>query len=183
MNTLKMLTTLAGTAVLLSGALAEAQQRGGRGGPQQRASMMLRAGDADGDNSVTRAEIDELQGEMFVYMDRNGDGFIDNADRSPIHQRMQAMREERRAMADEAGEEMRERRRGRRQGGRGGRGRGGDNRRADTDQDGRVSEAEFMAAIDPLFSRLDSNSDGVISPDELDAAAERRQDRRQWWRD
>jgi hypothetical protein len=185
MKTLKLLTTLAGTAVLLTGAMAEAQQRGSRGGPQQRASMMLRAADANGDNSVTRAEIDALQGEMFVYMDRNGDGFIDDDDKSPIHQRMRAMHEERRAMAGEDGEEARERRRGRRHGGRGGRGRGrgGDHQRADADGDGRVSQAEFMAAIDPLFSRLDANSDDVISPDELDAAAERRQDRRQWWRD
>lgn len=195
MKTLKLLTTLAGTAVLLTGALAEAQQRGGRdgdraggrggdrGGSHHRASMMLRAADADGDHSVTRAEVDELQAEMFVYMDRNGDGFLDDEDKSPIHQRMRLIHEQRRAEAGENGEGRPEGRRGGRGGRRGPGGGDDDHRRADADEDGRVSRDEFMAATGPLFSRLDENGDEVISPDELDAAAERRQDRGQWWRD
>lgn len=195
MKTLKLLTTLAGTAVLLTGAMAEAQHRGGRGGDRggdhardgggshQRASMMLRAADADGDRSVTRAEIDDLQAEMFVYMDRNGDGFLDNEDKSPIHQRMRLIHEQRRAEAGEDGEGRHEGRRGGRGGRRGPGGGHNDHGRADADQDGRVSRDEFMATTGPLFDRLDANDDDVISPDELDAAAERRQGRGQWWRD
>ena len=33
------------------------------------------------------------------------------------------------------------------------------------------------------FERLDADENGSITPEELDAAAERRENRRFWWRD
>lgn len=39
--------------------------------------------------------------------------------------------------------------------------------RADTDNDGAISRAEFMAQSDKRFARLDANGDGEISGDEL----------------
>jgi hypothetical protein len=105
---------------------------------------------------------------MFAWMDRNGDGFLDDADRSPMHARMQAIR----------AEQGRDRPEGRR-GGRGGHGMAS----ADADGDGRISRAEFLGRENRMFDRLDADENGRVTPDELDAAAERRQDRRFWWRD
>jgi len=40
----------------------------------------------------------------------------------------------------------------------------------DTDKDGKVTKAEFTAAEDQMFQKLDANGDGVITPDEMAAA-------------
>jgi Ca2+-binding EF-hand superfamily protein len=40
----------------------------------------------------------------------------------------------------------------------------------DTDKDGKVTKAEFTAAEDKMFQKLDTNGDGVITPDEMQAA-------------
>jgi Ca2+-binding EF-hand superfamily protein len=40
----------------------------------------------------------------------------------------------------------------------------------DTDQDGKVTKAEFTAAEDKMFQKLDANGDGVITKDEMDAS-------------
>jgi hypothetical protein len=42
---------------------------------------------------------------------------------------------------------------------------------ADTDLDGRVTKAEFLAAADRRFKRLDKNGDGKLTPDELPMTA------------
>ncbi|MES1150612.1 MAG: EF-hand domain-containing protein [Dongia sp.] len=39
----------------------------------------------------------------------------------------------------------------------------------DTDKDGKVTKAEFTAAEDHMFQKLDANGDGVITPDEMQA--------------
>lgn len=175
---------LAGLAgfMIVAVPVADAQHRGGpghggMGHHGMRGSMMLRAADANGDNTITRAEVEQLQGEMFEWMDRNGDGYLSADDRSPVFQRLRAIRD---AEASEDGGERRER-------GRRGRGRGGDRARmADTNEDGRISREEFMSHGHPGFDRLDANSDGSITPDELDAAVEsrreQREERRRWWR-
>ena len=58
--------------------------------------------------------------------------------------------------------------------------------RADANEDGRVSRAEFLERDNTLFNRLDADENGVVTPEELDAAVEqrreRREDRRRWWR-
>ncbi|GJL96757.1 MAG: hypothetical protein DHS20C06_05740 [Hyphobacterium sp.] len=159
-------------------AAADAQHRGhggqsgrGAGGPA-RAMMMLRAADADGDNHITLAEVQTLQAEMFEWMDRNGDGVLSSADRSPMHQRLASIHE-----AESDGEHQ-GRRRGRR---------GGAHEDRDANGDGEISRDEFLGGENRIFERLDSNGDSVISPDELDTAVEsareRREGRRFWWRD
>jgi Ca2+-binding EF-hand superfamily protein len=40
----------------------------------------------------------------------------------------------------------------------------------DTDGDGKVSRAEFMAKAAERFDRLDANKDGFVTPDEMRAA-------------
>lgn len=184
-----LITLLAGSAMMLVGTGAQAQPgRGhdghGRGGPGRggmEQGMMLRAADANGDNSITRAEADALQAEMFNWMDRNGDGYLDEADQSPVHQRLRAMHEADPESADRPDGEGRH---GFRRGGgeRGGPGGERGLRGADADGDNRVSRAEFLGVEHPGFARLDQDSDGVITPAELDAAADHRHDRRRWWR-
>lgn len=40
-------------------------------------------------------------------------------------------------------------------------------RRADTDENGQFSKAEVAAAVDKLFTRMDTNGDGVITIDDM----------------
>ena len=165
-----LFTTATACVLIISGVAAAQQGPGGprgdgpgRGGGAM-AIMMLGAADYDGDNTVTRAEVERLQAEEFAFRDRNGDGFLDVQDASPTRQRLQELR----------GEEDRPRR-----------GRRG-MARIDADEDGRISRAEFVGRQGRIFERLDADGDDAISPDELDAALEARQSRRearQWWRD
>lgn len=157
-------------ALMAGSAFAWPGERGHhRGGDMLRGMMglkMLQAADANGDKSVTRAEVDALQIEMFAWLDRNGDGVLDLADRSPIEQRMAAIHEN-----DEEG--------GPRKHHRGGHDAFG----FDADKDGKVTREEFMSKPSEGFDKLDANSDGVVTPDEIDAALDRGKERRMWWRD
>ncbi|WP_323762919.1 hypothetical protein [Maricaulis sp.] len=197
MKPYKLIVLMSTSCLMLAGAAAQAQGHGGHhrgeraggqgGGAAMRAVMMLRAADANGDNSITRAEVDSLQGEMFAWMDRNGDGYLDEADQSPVRQRLRAIHEAEAEDGDGHGGM-----RGRGQGRRGGEGRRGGpdgegpGRHFDADEDGRISRAEFLGGENRLFEMLDTDGDDVITPDELDAASERRQERREerrrWWR-
>ena len=165
-----LFTTAAACVLIISGVAAAQPGPGGprgegpgRGGPGM-AIMMLGAADYDGDNTVTRAEVERLRGEEFEFRDRNGDGFLDIADASPTRQRLHDMR---------GGDDRP--RRGRR-----------GMARLDADEDGRISRAEFVGRDGRLFERLDANDDDAVSAAELDAAMQARQSRREarrWWRD
>jgi hypothetical protein len=102
---------------------------------------------------------------MFDWMDRNGDGVLDEGDRSPVHQRL----------ADK-GVEMGDR-------GFGERRRGDHHAELDADDDGKLDRAEYVAGAAAMFEELDADSDGVVTPDELDAALEARRKMTPWWRD
>ena len=158
----------------------------GRGRGGMNALRMLQVADLNGDNTVTRAEVEQLQGEEFAFRDRNGDGFLDQADASPMRQRMMSLREERREARQAAREEAGEERSGRRGMRRGDR-EGGPRQRMDANEDGRISRDEFTSRSAHLFERLDTNADGSVTPAELDAHVEARMERRQerrapWWR-
>jgi Ca2+-binding EF-hand superfamily protein len=58
-------------------------------------------------------------------------------------------------------------------GGKGGNGPGGGLMAADTDHDGKISRAEFIAQSTERFAKLDANGDGQISGDEMKAVMER----------
>ena len=171
--------TAAATALMVAG-VAEAQRApsaphgpGGERGQGARALMMLGAADYDGDNTVTRSEVERLQSEEFAFRDRNGDGYLDAADASPTLQRLADMRPDAAAPP------------------RGRRGRGpGVFARLDGDDDGRISRAEFLNRELRFFDRLDADGDDAVTPEEIDAALETRRARRgarreamQWWRD
>ena len=95
---------------------------------------------------------------MMTRADTNGDGTISRAE-------YVAQSEARFARMDKNGDgfitadEM---------GGKGGRG-GGRLMAADTDHDGKISRAEFMAQSAERFAGLDANGDGQISGDEMKA--------------
>ncbi|WP_375380782.1 hypothetical protein [uncultured Sphingomonas sp.] len=57
-------------------------------------------------------------------------------------------------------------------GGGGGGGGAGMMRMADANGDGIVTRAEYTAAVDARFDRMDRNHDGVLSPDEMPARGE-----------
>ena len=102
-------------------------------------------------------------GGMMMRADTNGDGNISRTE-------FTAQAEARFARMDKNGDgfitadEMN---------GRGGRGPGGGLMSADTDQDGKISRAEFMAQSSERFAKLDANGDGQISGDEMKAMMER----------
>ncbi len=174
-----MIFTAAVSALMITAAASAQHGPGGRheGGEGRhggaRALIMLGAADLNGDNTVTRSEVEQLHADEFAFRDRNGDGYLDQADASPMMQRMAAMR------PDDA-----EPRRFGRRGGQ------GPMERLDADEDGRISRAEFIGRELRMFSELDANGDDAVSPDEIDAVIEARQGRRgerreafQWWRD
>jgi hypothetical protein len=143
----------------------------------------LQAADANGDHRITKAEFTELANEIFAYRDRNGDGVIDIKDESPVVQRLFAKREaewkEHRAQAgkDHQGKADGDKKTADKDGhGDGGRWHGRDG------HERRITKQEFMDRELRLFARLDTNGDGVITPDELDARADAQRNRGRWWR-
>ena len=97
--------------------------------------------DANGDGVVTRAEFLETRASAFSKYDRNGDGFIDGND---IPQRLRA-----RGKASGRLDNLVE--------------------RFDTNEDRRISRAEFVDGPTLLFDRADANHDGQVSKDEISA--------------
>lgn len=140
----------------------------GREGPAGRGLVLgglrwLAAADENGDRSVTRAELDGLRAEMFDWLDRNADGVLDIADRSPIAQRLAARGE---AAPPRLGPVL-----------------GGVVGGLDADGDAAISREEYDAAPAFMFERLDADADAVVTPQEMDAALERRQAEMYWWRE
>ena len=159
-------------AVGLTAAAVEAQGRfaGPRTpDPAMMGVTLLQIADLNGDDVITRTELEALQTEEFDFRDRNGDGYLTEADASPAMQRVIALRE--------AGDALRPSRRGM----------GRMLERVDGDGDGRISRAEFTSREPRVFERADADGDGRVTPAELDALVEARQDRRErrrfWWRD
>lgn len=125
--------TKAATAALLvlSSCVVLAQ---GREGPA------LEQADADHDGKITKQEYIDARAAQFARMDRNGDGFIDDAD---AHEG-----------ANERGQRAAAALRG----------------RIDSNGDGKVSKEEFVNAPTLLFDKFDANKDGVLDAKELEAA-------------
>jgi Ca2+-binding EF-hand superfamily protein len=127
-----MFTKVATAAVLLlSSCLVLAQGRD---------SSALDHADADHDGKVTRQEYNDARAALFARMDRNGDGFIDDADS--------------REGANERGQRAAAALRG----------------RIDSNGDGKISKEEFVNAPTLVFDKFDANKDGVLDAQELEAA-------------
>lgn len=144
----KKLWTLAAagslTALMSAGALAQPPGAPGEPTPGREHPNPFEKMDADGDGKVTFAEASAVQQDLtqarFTEMDSNGDGVWTLLPRG-----------DRRGPGGPGGPR-------------------GPRPNPDTDGDGKVTAAEFAAAMPDapadLFSRLDANSDGVLTEDE-----------------
>lgn len=159
---------------------------------------MAQKADADGDKTVTWAEMKTKADAMWFKLDVNKDGKLDNADRAAkmgvMFDKIDAdkngaiSREEfvahhtaMKAPAKAAPAAMAGGAEGKREGWKGrGKGRMGHHammggamqmaKMADTNKDGAVSRAEYDAAVKMHFDMADANKDGKITPDERRAA-------------
>jgi len=127
-----MFTKVTTAAVLLLSSCVVLAQ--GREGPA------LEQADADHDGKVTKQEYVVARAAQFSRLDRNGDGFIDDADS--------------RAGGNERGQRAAKALRG----------------RIDSNGDGKISKEEFVNAPTMLFDKFDANKDGVLDATELEAA-------------
>lgn len=127
-----MFTKVTTAAVLLLSSCVVLAQ--GREGPA------LEQADADHDGKVTKQEYVDARAAQFSRLDRNGDGFIDEADS--------------RAGGNERGQRAAKALRG----------------RIDSNGDGKISKEEFVNAPTMLFDKFDANKDGVLDATELEAA-------------
>ncbi|MDP3550296.1 MAG: EF-hand domain-containing protein [Novosphingobium sp.] len=149
--------------------------------------------DADGDKTVTWAEMKTKADAMWVKLDLNKDGKLDSGDRAAKMgvmfdkidtdkngsvSRAEFMAHHTAMKAPPAGANAAE---GKREGWKGrGKGRMGHHgmmggamqmaKMADTNKDGAVSRAEFDAGVKMHFDMADANKDGKITPDERRAA-------------
>jgi Ca2+-binding EF-hand superfamily protein len=151
-------------------------------------------GDADGNGTLTRTEVQAHAAEKFAKMDANGDGKLDASDRVAKRAEMHAKAFERfdankdgsiskaewdQAAADRAGKRG-ERRTDAGEGKRGMHGhhgkRGGHHGmmmgRADTNGDEAISQAEFQTAALARFDAADANKDGQVTAEERAAQRE-----------
>ena len=127
-----MFTKVTTAAVLLLSSCVVLAQ--GREGPA------LEQADADHDGKVTKQEYVDARAAQFSRMDRNGDGFIDDADSL--------------AGGNERGQRAAKALRS----------------RIDSNGDGKISKEEFVNAPTMLFDKFDANKDGVLDATELEAA-------------
>ena len=107
---------------------------------QGRDSAALEQADANHDGKITKQEYNDARAALFARMDRNGDGFIDDADS--------------REGANERGQRAAAALRG----------------RIDSNGDGKISKEEFVNAPTMMFDKFDANKDGVLDAQELEAA-------------
>ena len=133
-----LLTTTLALTLLPLGALAQNAPPPMPPGPPP--APMFAQADLDHDGKITKSEAQAHRGTMFDKMDADGDGFLSDDEKRLMHRKHQFGRRmhhaQNRMMHKKA---------------------------LDTDKDGSISQAEFMAGPSPFFDRMDTNKDGTIS--------------------
>ncbi|POO56784.1 MULTISPECIES: EF-hand domain-containing protein [Agrobacterium] len=196
MSKRKIALTALGAALMLSttATMSMAAPRGGPGkdGPPMRPELayvyLLKTADTNKDGKVSKEEFAARQDALFTEIDANKDGSITPKEMRDFRKaKMEAFRaanpRPERANADgpdgkKGGPDHADRKgqEGRkhegRHGGMGGKGGHGGRMNAmfamvDADGNGQISKAEFTAAGEKMFTRLDKNNDGVISIDDM----------------
>ncbi len=142
-----LITASLGTTGALAQMAPASPGEGPMGGDREGPEAMFERTDTNGDGVITQEEAKAQRTMLFDKLDRNDDGFLDNAEKRlgkhKRHARRKMHRTERKADRQLA---------------------------LDTDKDGKISLAEFEARQSPTFTRLDSNNDGAISAEEHKAA-------------
>ncbi|BFI95556.1 MAG: hypothetical protein RSP_10660 [Rhodanobacter sp.] len=105
---------------------------------------MFAEADANHDGVVTLAEFQAARSARFDHLDRNGDGYIGMGDIPALLRSRPKAEQRMKALI----------------------------RLADTDHDGRVSRAEFIAAGNRAFALADRNHDGVVDKNEFEQFAQ-----------
>jgi hypothetical protein len=100
--------------------------------------------DANGDGAISAQEFEDAAKARFQRMDPNQDGVIDAGELAAMQKRM----EERRGERPDAGKGL---------------GAGGMWNAMDVDGDGKVTQAEALAASKARFAKLDADKNGVLS--------------------
>lgn len=172
------------TGLVVTPAMAQAETaQADRKAPFER---MFERADINGDGVITAGERDGVKAEMFATLDADANGFVTAEEFEAAHEaRREAMRArfaERRTDRAERGDSE-ARPDGDRRSQRGGFGRRGGGHhdpveRLDTNADGMVSQAEFMAGQGGQYlDKIDANGDGDITRAEAEAAHEKMRER------
>ncbi|WCK02323.1 EF-hand domain-containing protein [Agrobacterium tumefaciens] len=136
---------------------------------------LLKVADTNKDGKITKEEFAARQDALFAEIDKDKDGSITPKEIREYRQaKMEAFRAAHPRPEGDAAKGPEGKRAEREHGGRQGWGKHGGKgaayalfRTADTDENGQVSKAEFTAAGEKMFERLDRNKDGVISIDDM----------------
>jgi Ca2+-binding EF-hand superfamily protein len=123
---------IAGVLALASSAAVAHERRGG--------GQVFEHSDTNKDGSVARDEFLAARADQFAKLDKNSDGFLDDAD---LPERAKEHRGER-------GGKMRQ--------------------QFDTNGDGKLAKDEFVNGPTPMFDAADKNGNGVLDASELEAA-------------
>lgn len=180
----------AGFAALALALPAAADHHGAKRGSHGAGGYLMKLA-SENDGAVTRAQAEAAIAGQFALIDADGDGLITQDEMRAYNEARRAEMQARRAeRAAERGTERRERR---------GRAEMDPERLAayqerraeraaarwaeiDTDGDGGLSLAEYTAARIKAFDRLDANSDGIVTAEEIAAMREQARERRGQWR-
>ncbi|MBS0256933.1 EF-hand domain-containing protein [Agrobacterium deltaense] len=148
---------------------------------------LLKVADSNKDGKISKEEFAARQDALFTEIDKDKDGSITPKEMreyrqakmeafraaNPRPEREDAKAEDGKGPEGKRAERHAEREHGGRFGHKGWGKHGGKGagfaliRWADTDENGQVSKAEFTAAGEKMFERLDKNKDGVISIDDM----------------
>lgn len=148
-----------GTLLAASAGVATAHAQNSGPGP------MLSQADKDGDGTISRDEFRNSRAAHFTRMDRNSDGYLDEADRRATTKTPRADAEtdaDRPAREGPRHERMHKRMHK-------GMGHKLMFERLDADSDGRLSKDEFVDGALPMFDQADTDGNGVLDAQELEA--------------